>query len=67
MTSGPVVAFLLVGENAVEKLLTMLGDTDPQDAKLKSPTSLRALYGVDMIHNAFHGSESFDCVLKVWG
>ncbi len=60
-----MVAFLLVGENAIEKMKVMLGETDPCDAKLKSPTSLRALYGQDLIHNGFHASESFDCVLKV--
>lgn len=35
----------------------MIGDKDPTEAKLKDSKSLRARYGVDIIKNAFHGSD----------
>lgn len=59
------MAFLLVGENAIEKAKNLLGDEDPAEAKLKNPTSLRSIYGLDKVHNGFHVSESRDCVVRV--
>jgi len=35
----------------------LIGDKDPAEAKVKDPNSLRAKYGVDLIKNAFHGSD----------
>jgi nucleoside diphosphate kinase len=66
MTSGPVVVFLLVGKNCIERLNCLAGEMDPQVAKLKHPSSLRAIYGKgDIVFNAVHVSESPACVEKV--
>jgi len=35
----------------------LIGDKDPAEAKAKDPGCLRAKYGVDIIKNAFHGSD----------
>lgn len=58
LVSGPIVALELVGENAVERWKEVLGPTDPQEAKVNAPNSLRALYGVKRDTNAFHGADS---------
>jgi nucleoside-diphosphate kinase len=64
VSSGPVAVFLVVADNAIEKMRALVGNEDPQQARLESPTSLRALYGKDTIHNAFHFSESSQCVIR---
>jgi len=65
ITSGPLVALLLVAENSIEKAKNLLGDENPAEAKLKNPTCLRGLYGSDTIHNGFHVSETTACVVRV--
>ena len=35
----------------------MIGNKDPVEAKKQDPQSLRALYGVSLIKNEFHGSD----------
>lgn len=35
----------------------LIGPSDPVDAKAEAPNSLRALFGVDLIRNGFHGSD----------
>lgn len=56
-----MVAFLLVGENAVERLVEMAGPMDPGKAKLKNAWSLRALYGKNFIHCGVDVSETLEC------
>jgi nucleoside-diphosphate kinase len=65
MLSGPVVAFLLIGQCAIAKLQWLAGDVDPEVAKLKHPTSLRAIFGQVLSANAVHVSESPACVENV--
>ena len=55
MTSGPVVAFVLEGENAVARAREIMGATDPAKA---APGTIRALFGDSMTANAVHGSDS---------
>ena len=55
MTSGPVVAFVIEGENAVEKYRQLMGATDPAKAE---PNTLRARYAQSIERNAVHGSDS---------
>ncbi len=54
MTSGPVVAFVLEGENAVERYRQLMGATDPAKAE---PNTLRARYAQNIERNAVHGSD----------
>uniref|UniRef100_A0A0B7AGW0 Nucleoside diphosphate kinase n=1 Tax=Arion vulgaris TaxID=1028688 RepID=A0A0B7AGW0_9EUPU len=58
VTSGPILAFELVGENAVQRWQDMIGLADPSRARAEAATSLRARFGKDAIHNAVHGSDS---------
>jgi len=55
MTSGPVVAFVIEGENAVERYRQLMGATDPAKAE---PNTLRARYAQNIERNAIHGSDS---------
>ena len=55
MTSGPVVAQVLEGENAVEKNREVMGATDPAKA---APGTIRAAYAESIEANSAHGSDS---------
>ncbi len=44
-------------ESPIIRWKKMIGDKDPAEAKIKDPNSLRAKYGIDIIRNAFHGSD----------
>jgi nucleoside-diphosphate kinase len=55
MTSGPVVVFVIEGENAVERYRQLMGATDPAKAE---PNTLRARYAQNIERNAVHGSDS---------
>lgn len=56
MTSGPVVALCLQRENAVGRLLEVLGPSDPRAAKRQSQFFLRGSFGEDCIQNGFYGT-----------
>ncbi|KAI8743628.1 nucleoside diphosphate kinase 7 [Biomphalaria glabrata] len=58
ITSGPIVAFELVGENAVQRWQELVGPTDPSVARSEAASSLRARFGKDLLHNAVHCSGS---------
>ena len=55
ITSGPVVAMVLEGENAVQAVREMMGKTDPQKS---APGTIRADFGMSMSRNVIHGSDS---------
>lgn len=55
MTSGPVMAQVLEGDNAVQLHRDLLGATDPTKA---APGTLRAMFGSEMPKNAVHGSDA---------
>lgn len=55
MTSGPMCALVLEGENAIEKNREIMGATNPEKA---APGTLRSLYAASMTENAVHGSDS---------
>ncbi len=55
MTSGPVIAAILVKENAVEEYRKLIGPTDPAVALAGT---IRNLYGKSVRENAVHGSDS---------
>jgi len=58
MTSGPVVAAVLEGENAVQRVREIIGPTDSEEARRSAPNSIRALFGTDKGKNAIHASDS---------
>ncbi len=58
MISGPVVAAVLEGENAIQRVREIIGPTDSEEARKTAPNSIRALFGTDKGKNAIHASDS---------
>ena len=57
MTSGPILALVLEGPNAIEENRRLMGATNPAEAK---SGTIRSLYANSMSENAVHGSDSQD-------
>ena len=55
ITSGPIIATVFEGKNAIEVIRKTAGATDP--AKAEAGT-IRADFGIDIEHNCVHGSDS---------
>lgn len=55
MSSGPIIASILVKDNAVEDYRKIIGSTDP--AKAEEGT-IRHVFGLNIQQNAVHGSDS---------
>jgi len=55
MSSGPIVAMVWEGENAIEEIRKIMGATNPEEAE---EGTLRKLYGTNIGENAVHGSDS---------
>lgn len=61
MSSGPIVAVALEGENAVARSRAIMGETDPTKAQ---PGTIRSDYGVNVTENGIHGSDSAENARK---
>ncbi|MEM7175555.1 MAG: nucleoside-diphosphate kinase [Chlamydiota bacterium] len=57
ITSGPVIASILEGENAIEKNRQLMGNTDPKKA---AAGTIRADFAETIDANAVHGSDGPD-------
>ncbi|NLX90793.1 MAG: nucleoside-diphosphate kinase [Firmicutes bacterium] len=55
ITSGPVVAMIWEGLNAIQVVRSMMGKTDPQEAL---PGTIRGDFGLFTGNNIVHGSDS---------
>ncbi|WP_425061078.1 Nucleoside diphosphate kinase [Sporomusa carbonis] len=55
ITSGPVVAMVLTGPEAIKIVRTMMGPTNPVNAP---PGTIRGDYATIMTNNIVHGSDS---------
>jgi nucleoside-diphosphate kinase len=55
ITSGPVVALEVEGEQAVTRVRELIGATNPAEAR---PGTIRAMFGKSLQNNAVHGSDS---------
>ena len=55
MSSGPIIAAVLVKDNAVEDYRKLIGATNPADA---AQGTIRKLYAESLESNAVHGSDS---------
>ncbi|CAG2195481.1 NME8 [Mytilus edulis] len=64
MTSGPTYLMVLSREGAVDGWRSLIGPTDPTQAKEVSPDSIRATYGKSILENAVHGSSDPDHAKK---
>ncbi|KAI7823486.1 nucleoside-diphosphate kinase, partial [Kickxella alabastrina] len=58
MSSGPLVALLIEGDDVIRGWRTMIGPTSPAAARQLAPQSIRAVLGADGPRNAVHGSDS---------
>ncbi len=57
ITSGPIVAVIMEGRNAVDVVRTMMGPTDSAKAP---PGTIRGDFALDIGHNLIHGSDSLE-------
>ena len=57
ITSGPIVALVLEGEDAVTRIREVMGATDPAKA---GEGTIRKDYGLDVERNSTHGSDSVE-------
>jgi nucleoside-diphosphate kinase len=55
ITSGPIVAAVFEGENAVEAVRRTMGETNSLKA---APGTIRGDFGLDLERNLIHGSDS---------
>jgi nucleoside-diphosphate kinase len=55
ITSGPLVAMVLEGPQAVAAARQVIGATNPVEA---APGSIRADFGIEVTNNLVHGSDS---------
>jgi nucleoside-diphosphate kinase len=55
MSSGPIVALVVEGERAIERLAEIVGATDPQKA---APGTIRRDIGIDIEKNSVHRSDA---------
>lgn len=60
ITHGPIVAFEIMGADAVAKWREVLGPTDSSLARHEAPNSIRAQFGTDKTQNACHGADSIE-------
>ncbi|XP_063784388.1 nucleoside diphosphate kinase homolog 5 isoform X1 [Pseudophryne corroboree] len=59
MSSGPIIALELTRHNAIHSWRELMGPSNSLKAKETHPDSLRAIYGIDDLRNAVHGSNCF--------
>lgn len=57
MQSTPVIALALAGDNAIEKVRTIIG---PTDSKKAEKGTVRGDFGVDVMANIVHASDSLE-------
>ena len=61
LSSGPIVAMILEGENAIQTNRKIMGATDPKNAE---KNTIRELFGISIDKNSVHGSDSDDNAKK---
>ena len=61
LSSGPIIAMILEGEDAILKNRKLMGATDPKKA---DENTIRKMYGLSIDKNSVHGSDSPDNAKK---
>ena len=61
LSSGPIVAMILEGDNAILENRKIMGATDPKKA---DENTIRKLYGISIDKNSVHGSDSSENAKK---
>lgn len=65
VSSGPVVAMELMGDEAMSIWRRLLGPADSAVARREAPQCARAQFGTDGIKNVGHGSDSLAAAARV--
>jgi nucleoside-diphosphate kinase len=61
ITSGPIVAMVLEGQDAVKAARQLIGATNPLEA---TPGTIRGDFAIDMGTNMVHGSDSLESAAR---
>ncbi len=61
MTSGPIVAVVIEGKDAIARTRELIGETDPKKAKAGT---IRKLFGKNITENAVHASDSAESAVN---
>jgi nucleoside-diphosphate kinase len=61
ITSGPLVAMVLEGNEAIAAARQVIGDTDPLEA---APGSIRGEFATEVRRNMLHGSDSAESAAR---
>ena len=61
LSSGPIVAIILEGDNAILENRKLMGATDPKKAE---ENTIRKQYGISIDKNSVHGSDSSENAKK---
>ncbi|XP_062970772.1 thioredoxin domain-containing protein 3 [Cynocephalus volans] len=70
LSEGPSLVMAMTKWNAVAEWRRLMGPTDPEEARLLSPDSIRAQFGISTLKNAVHGSstayDAFECIGRLF-
>ncbi|MEM2855563.1 MAG: nucleoside-diphosphate kinase [Candidatus Nitrosocaldaceae archaeon] len=61
ITSGPIVAAIIEGDNAIERVRELIGSTKPSEAKIGT---IRREFGSSITENAIHASDSHESFIR---
>jgi len=61
ISSGPLVAIILEGKNAIQKNRDLMGATNPSEAK---EGTIRKLFAISIDKNSVHGSDSVESAIR---
>lgn len=61
ITSGPIIAMVVEGENSIRIIRTMMGTTNPTEA---APGTIRGDLAISMSNNVIHGSDGPESALR---
>ncbi|XP_003469993.1 thioredoxin domain-containing protein 3 [Cavia porcellus] len=64
LSEGPTVVMVLTKWNAIADWRRLMGPVDPEEAKLLSPDSIRARFGINILKNGVHGATNLYSVTE---
>ncbi|KAM5187306.1 thioredoxin domain-containing protein 3 [Callospermophilus lateralis] len=71
LAEGPSLVMVLTRWNAIAEWRRLIGTVDPEEARLLSPESIRARFGINILKNAVHGAsntlEASEAISRVFG